>query len=243
MYRTDLISPRKNIVFCPAGWLRARKICIYFGGAGLKNGDFWRILEPVRHKSLCGVGVKLYISRVRGWCGSVKLKYFFWSADWTQVCTVCVKQTQIRKALSHCHIRTALSNLYSIVTLSHCHNCCIVRFVQHCHIVTCVQHCHICTALSHCHICHIVHLYNIVALSHCLPSMASESWHPLWSGQLNLGGAKIRQALSVFHILKRNPLWWQRLSRYSNFPEILSYARKSPQPTHTRAHIHTHACM
>jgi hypothetical protein len=33
------------------------KISIYFGGAGLKNGDFWRILEPVRQKSLCGVGV------------------------------------------------------------------------------------------------------------------------------------------------------------------------------------------
>jgi hypothetical protein len=27
------------------------------GGAGLKNGDFWRILEPVRQKPLCGVGV------------------------------------------------------------------------------------------------------------------------------------------------------------------------------------------
>jgi len=34
-----------------------KKISIYFGGAGLKNGDFWRILKPVRQKSLCGVGV------------------------------------------------------------------------------------------------------------------------------------------------------------------------------------------
>jgi len=41
----------------PCGVTRARKISIYFGGAGLKNGDFWRILEPVRQKSLCGVGV------------------------------------------------------------------------------------------------------------------------------------------------------------------------------------------
>jgi len=40
VYRTDFISPRKNIVFCPAGWLRAQKISIYFGGAGLKTGIF-----------------------------------------------------------------------------------------------------------------------------------------------------------------------------------------------------------
>jgi hypothetical protein len=54
-YRTDFISPRKNIVFCPAGWLRARKISIYFGGAGLKNGDFWRILEPVGKNPCAGL--------------------------------------------------------------------------------------------------------------------------------------------------------------------------------------------
>jgi hypothetical protein len=35
----------------------AHKKSFYFGGAGLKNGGFWRILEPVRQKSLCGVGV------------------------------------------------------------------------------------------------------------------------------------------------------------------------------------------
>jgi hypothetical protein len=37
---------------------------------------------------------KLNISRVRGWCGSVKLKYFFGAADWTQVCTVYVNNIQ-----------------------------------------------------------------------------------------------------------------------------------------------------
>jgi hypothetical protein len=36
---------------------------------------------------------KLNISRVRGWCGSVKLKYFFGAADWTQVCTVYMALT------------------------------------------------------------------------------------------------------------------------------------------------------
>ena len=87
-YRTDFISPRKNIVFCPAGWLRARKISIYLWGAGLKYGDFLAYFGACQTKIPVRGWCKLNIPRVRGWCGSVILKYCFGAADWTQVCMV-----------------------------------------------------------------------------------------------------------------------------------------------------------
>jgi hypothetical protein len=43
----------------------------------LKNGDFWRILEPVRQKSLCGVGVNKYFQGA-GLMRECETKMFFW---------------------------------------------------------------------------------------------------------------------------------------------------------------------
>ena len=52
------VSPLQKYRFLRCGvTARTKNISIYFGGAGLKNGDFGCILEPVRQKSLCGVGV------------------------------------------------------------------------------------------------------------------------------------------------------------------------------------------
>ena len=95
LYRTDFISPRKNIVFCPAGWLRARKISILFWGCGIEKRGFLAYFGACQAKVPVRGWCKINISRVRGWCGSVKLKCFFGAADWTQVCTVHQSELQI----------------------------------------------------------------------------------------------------------------------------------------------------
>jgi hypothetical protein len=43
----------------------------------IENGDFWRILEPVRQKSLCGVGVNKYFQGA-GLMRECETKIFFW---------------------------------------------------------------------------------------------------------------------------------------------------------------------
>jgi hypothetical protein len=53
----------------------------------LKTGIFG-VFWSLSGKNPCAGWCKVNISRVRGWCGSVKLKYVLGAADWTQVCTV-----------------------------------------------------------------------------------------------------------------------------------------------------------
>jgi len=88
IYRTDFISPRKNIIFCPAGWLRARKNIYLFWGCGIEKRGFLAYFGACQAKIPVRGWCKLNIFRVQGWCGSVKLKCFFGAADWIQVCTV-----------------------------------------------------------------------------------------------------------------------------------------------------------
>jgi len=54
-YRLYITAQKYRFLPCR---VTARTKNIYlFWGCGIENGDFWRILEPVRQKSLCGVGV------------------------------------------------------------------------------------------------------------------------------------------------------------------------------------------
>ena len=76
-YSTDFISPRKNIVFCPAGWLRARKISIYFGGAELKTGIFGVFWSLSGKKPCAGLVYILYFQGA-GLMRECETKIFFW---------------------------------------------------------------------------------------------------------------------------------------------------------------------
>ena len=72
--------------------MTARTENIYlFWGCGIEKRGFLAYFGACQAKISVRGWCKLNISRVQGWCGSVKLICFFGAADWTQVCTVTRK--------------------------------------------------------------------------------------------------------------------------------------------------------
>ena len=74
--------------FFPCGVTARTKNIYLLWGCGIENRGFLAYFGACQAKIPVRGWCKLNISKVRGWCGSVKLKYLFGAADWTQVCTV-----------------------------------------------------------------------------------------------------------------------------------------------------------
>ena len=92
--RLECIPYRLNITaqkycFLPCGVTARTKNIYLFWGCGIEKRGFLAYFGACQAKIPVRGWCKINISRVWVWCGSVKLKYFFGAADWTQVCTVC----------------------------------------------------------------------------------------------------------------------------------------------------------